>query len=326
MVRTTLKAAALCIMLPAAASAAEADWTKVADALGKSGTEMPGGVYRVGLPRTDLHVKLDGVDIKPTLALGSWLAFQGKGDATMVMGDLVLTEDEVGPVMKKFTENNIEITALHNHLLRAQPSTLYMHVLGHGDPAKLAAALHDGLALSKTPLGNATASASSQTFIPGSEQPARTSPAAASASSQVPAAGSNQPAQLDLDTAMIDKVLGAKGKAAGGVYQVGIPRAETIKDGGMEVPVAMGSAEAINFQPTGGGKAAITGDFVLTAKEVNPVLHALRENGIEITAVHNHMLDDEPRLFFMHFWANDDAAKLAKGLRAALDKVNVARS
>ena len=304
MVRTTLKAAALCMMLPVAAGAADADWAKVAEALGKSGTEMAGGVYRVGLPRTDLHVKLDGVDIKPTLALGSWLAFQGKGEATMVMGDLVLTEDEVNPVMKRLAENGIEITALHNHLLRAQPSTLYMHVLGHGDPAKLAAALHDGLALSKTPLGNATASASPQ----------------------APATDSGQPAQLDLDTAMIDQVLGAKGKAAGGVYQVGIPRAETIKDGGMEVPVAMGSGEAINFQPTGGGKAAITGDFVLTAKEVNPVLHALRENGIEVTAVHNHMLDDEPRLFFMHFWANDDAAKLAKGLRAALDKVNVARS
>jgi len=304
MVRTTLKATALCMMLPVAAGAADADWAKVAEALGKSGTEMAGGVYRVGLPRTDLHVKLDGVDIKPTLALGSWLAFQGKGDTAMVMGDLVLTEDEVNPVMKRLVENGIEITALHNHLLRAQPSTLYMHVLGHGDPAKLAAALHDGLALSKTPLGNATASASPQ----------------------APATDSGQPAQLDLDTAMIDQVLGAKGKAAGGVYQVGIPRAETIKDGGMEVPVAMGSAEAINFQPTGGGKAAITGDFVLTAGEVNPVLRTLRENGIEVTAIHNHMLDDQPRLFFMHFWANDDAAKLAKGLRAALDKVNVARS
>jgi biotin operon repressor len=304
MIRTTFKVAALCMMLPMAAGAADADWAKVADALGKSGTEMAGGVYRVGLPRTDLHVKLDGVDIKPTLALGSWLAFQGKGDMTMVMGDLVLTEDEVGPVMKKLAENGIEITALHNHLLRAQPSTLYMHVLVHGEPAKLAAALHDGLALSKTPLGNVTASVSSQ----------------------APAAGSEQPTRLDLDTAMIDQVLGAKGKAVGGVYQVGVPRAETIKDGNMEVPVAMGSAEAINFQPTGGGKAAITGDFVLTAGEVNPVLRTLRENGIEVTAVHNHMLDDQPRLFFMHFWANDDAAKLAKGLRAALDKVNVARS
>jgi len=247
MVRLILEAAALCMMLPVAAGAAEADWTKVADALGKSGTEMPGGVYRVGLPRTDLHVKLDGVDIKPTLALGSWLAFQGKGEATMVMGDLVLTEDEVGPVMTKLAENGIEITALHNHLLRAQPSTLYMHVLGQGDPVKLAAALHDSLALSKTPLGNATAFTGSQ------------APAAVATSSQAPVAGSEQPARLDLDTAMIDKVLGAKGKTVGGVYQVGIPRIETIRDGGMEVPVAMGSGEAINFQPTGGGKAAITG-------------------------------------------------------------------
>jgi hypothetical protein len=300
-----LATAGLAFGLALPASAAENDWAKVADALGKSGTEMPGGVYRVGLPRTDLHVTLDGVAIKPTLALGSWLAFQSNGDATMVMGDLVLTEDEIEPVMKKLAESGIEITALHNHLLRAQPATFYMHVLGHGDPAKLAAALHDGLALSGTPLGNAAASASSQPPSGGAAQP---------------------PQQLDLDTAMIDRTLGAKGKVVGGVYQVGIPRAEPIHDSGMEVPVAMGTAEAINFQPTGGGKAAITGDFVLTAKEVNPVLRALRENGIEVTALHNHMLDDQPRLFFMHFWANDDAQKLAKGLRAALDQVNVAKS
>ncbi len=299
-----LATAAIIVAAPFVAFAADADWTGVAAALGKSGAEMPGGVYRVGLPRTDLHVTLDGVQIKPTLALGSWLAFQKMGAEGMVMGDLVLTETEVGPVMKKLAEGGLEITALHNHLLRASPSTLYMHVLGHGDPAKLAAALHEGLALSATPLGIATASLSSQP----------------------PTAAPTQAEQIDLDTAMVDRTLGAKGKVVGGVYQVGIPRAETIKDGGMEVPVAMGSAEAINFQPTGGGKAAITGDFVLTAAEVNPVLRALRENGIEVTAVHNHMLDDQPRLFFMHFWANDDAAKLAKGLRAALDKINVAKS
>ena len=293
---------ALGLVLPA--SAAENDWTKVADALGKPGTEMPGGVYRVGLPRTDLHVTLDGVELKPAFALGSWLAFRSNGDVTTVMGDLVLTEDEIEPVMKRLAENGIEITALHNHLLRARPATFYMHVLGHGDPAKLAAALHDGLALSGT--GAAPASAGE-----GS------TPAKATAPDQA----------LDLDTAMIDRTLGAKGKTNGGVYAVSIPRAEVIHDNGMEVPVAMGSAEAINFQPTGGGRAAITGDFVLTAKEVNPVLRALRENGIEVTALHNHMLDDQPRLFFMHFWANDDAAaKLAKGLRAALDQVNVARS
>ncbi len=304
MLTKTLFVSTLCLLLPVAAIAAENDWGKVADALGKSGAEMPGNVYRVGLPRTDLHVTLDGVQIKPTLALGSWLAFQGSGNATMVMGDLVLTEDEIEPVMKKLTDSGLEITALHNHLLRAKPETFYMHVLGHGDPAKLAVALHEGLALSKTPMGNATASVNSQ----------------------APAASSEQPARLDLDTAMIDRVLGAKGKAVAGVYQIGVPRGEVIHDNGMEVPVAMGSAEAINFQPTGNGKTAITGDFVLTAKEVNPVLLALRENGIEVTAIHNHMLDDEPRLFFMHFWANDAAAKLAKGLRAALDQVNVARS
>ena len=304
MLRRTLQiTAALSLLLqPAAAIAANSDWSKVADALGKAGTEMLGGVYRVGLPRTDLRVTLDGVEIKPTLALGSWLAFQSMGGEAMVMGDLVLTEAEINPVMKKLAEGGIEITALHNHLLRAQPATFYMHVLGHGDPAKLAAALHDGLALSKTPLGNPTAS---------------TNP-------QPPAVGTAQP--LDIDTGMIDRVLGAKGRANGGVYQVSLRRAEAIKDGGMDVPEAMGSAEAINFQPTGGGKAAITGDFVLTAKEVNPVLRALRDNGIEVTAVHNHMLDDQPRLFFMHFWANDDAAKLAKGLREALDKVNLAKN
>jgi Domain of Unknown Function (DUF1259) len=288
-------AAALCLVLPMAAHAADADWSKVGTTLGKLGTEMPGGVYRVGMPRTDLHVTLDGVEIKPTLALGSWVAFQSTGGMSMVMGDLVLTEDEVGPVMKKLLEGGIDITALHNHLLRARPATFYMHVFGKGDPVKLATALHDGLALSNTPL-----------FL--TPPPASPTP------------------PLDLDTAMIDRTLGAKGAVVGGVYQVGIKRGETVMDGGMEVPVAMGSAEAINFQSTGSGKAAITGDFVLTAKEVNPVLRALRENGIEVTALHNHMLDDEPRLFFMHFWANDDAAKLAGGLRQALDQINLARS
>jgi len=304
MLRTTLvAAAALCAMLPGLA-AAEQDWNQVAAALGRPGQLMPGGVYRVGLPRTDLHVTLDGVEIKPTLALGSWLAFKevSPGQA-MVMGDLVLTETEVNPVMLRLAESGIDITAVHNHLLRAQPATFYMHVLGHGDPTKLATALREALGESRTPLA-----------------------APASASSQPPSAAPAQPQGVELDTAMIDRVLGAHGRAVSGVYQVGIPRAAPVRDHGMEVPEAMGSAEAINFQPTGGGKAAITGDFVLTADEVNPVLRALRENGIEVTALHNHMLDDEPRLFFLHFWANDDTAKLAQGLRAALDRIKVARS
>jgi Domain of Unknown Function (DUF1259) len=282
-------------MLPMAALAAGDDWTAVGTALGKTGTVMPGEVYRVGLPRTDLHVTLNGVAIKPTFALGGWLAFRGHDGMAMVMGDLVLTGDEVNPVMKKLAESGIEITAMHNHLLHAEPATFYMHVQGNGDPVKLATALHDALAQSHTPFA-------------------------------APPPPSGTPAPLDLDTGMIDRTLGAKGNAVGGVYQVTIKRAESIQDDGMEVPAAMGSGEAINFQPTGGSKAAITGDFVLTAKEVNPVLRTLRENDIEVTALHNHMLDDEPRLFFMHFWANDDATKLAAGLRKALDQINLARS
>src|SRR5438132_1326355 len=277
------------------ALAADGDWARVGEALGKPGAEMPGDVYRIGLPRTDLKVTLDGVELKPGFALGGWLAFEKIGGQSMVMGDLVLTEAEVNPVMTKFAAGGIEVTALHNHLLRNQPFTMYMHVLGHGDPVKLAAALHTALAESKTPL----------TGAPSGPAPA--------------------PPQINLDTAAIDQALGAKGTNNGGVYQFGIPRAEPIKDGGMDVPPALGSANAINFQPTGGGKAAITGDFVLIAKEVNPVLRALREHGIEVTALHNHMLNDQPRLFFLHFWANDDVNKLASGLQAALAKVNTAK-
>jgi hypothetical protein len=291
-----LAVAAVLAATPGVAFAADDDWqAQVGQALGKPGSAMAGGVYRVSLPRTDLKATLDGVELKPGFALGGWLAFEKMGNEGMVMGDLVLTMDEVNPVMTKLAASGIEITALHNHLLRNQPFTMYLHVLGQGDPVKLAAALHTALGESKTPLSTAAA------------------PAAA-------------PPPIDLDTAAIDQILGAKGTNNGGVYQFGIPRAEPIKDNGMAVPPPMGSANAINFQPTGGGKAAITGDFVLIATEVNPVLKALREHGIEVTAIHNHMLDDQPRLYFMHFWANDDAKKLADGLKAALAHINVAKS
>ena len=299
-----------------AASAAEDLQQAIATGLGKPGTAMAGDVYRVGLPRSDLKVTLDGVQLKPSFALGSWLAFQKMGADVMVMGDLVLTEDEISPVMKRLVENGIEITAVHNHLLRASPSTLYMHVSGHGDPSKLATTLREALGASKTPFGGATAGA---TPASGKAEPA------SSGEGPVPVQATAPDQTLDIDTGAIDRTIGRKGKVNGGVYAVSVPRSEMPKDHGMAVPEAMGSAIAINFQPTGGGKATITGDFVLTADEVNPVIRALRANDIEVTAVHNHMLDDEPRLFFMHFWANDDAAKLAKGLREALDQVKVAK-
>jgi hypothetical protein len=291
----SLAALALATLISSSALGTDPEWMKaVGDALGKSGTAMPGGVYRVGLARSDLKVMLDSVEIKPAFALGSWLAFRKTGSQGVVMGDLVLLTSEVTPVMTKLEEGGIEIAALHNHLLRNEPFTMYMHVLGHGDPVKLATTLHAALAETKTPMESAGG--------------AYAAPASAS---------------IDLDTAAIDKALGHKGKVNAGVYQFSIPRAERVRDGGMDVPEAMGSANAINFQPTGAGKVATTGDFVLIAKEVNPVVKALREHGIEITAIHNHMLNDQPRLFFLHFWGNDDVSRIAAGVKAALDKINV---
>jgi hypothetical protein len=272
----------------ASAHAQAIDWQKVDDALGRK-PAVSGDVHRYGFPRSDLTVTLDGVTIKPTLALGGWLAFKPMHGEAMVMGDLVLLETEVRPVMAKLVQGGLEITAVHNHLLRANPETFYMHVGGHGDPVKMAGAIHDALAASKTPLtANPTAA----------------------------------PPAIDLDTAQLDQIIGVKGQNNGGVYAFAVPRRDAISEGDAEItPVGpLGVAQAINFQPTGGGKAAITGDFVLTGNEVNPVIQALLANGIEVTAVHSHMLDEQPRLFFMHFWANDDGMKLAKGLRAALDK------
>jgi hypothetical protein len=271
--------------------AQEVDWKQVDAALGRPPAAVAGDVHRYGFPRTDLSVTLDGVTIKPALALGGWIALKPLHGEAMAMGDLVLLETEINPVLTKMIEGGIEITAVHNHLLRGNPATFYMHVGGHGDPVKLATAIRTALAESKTPLA-------------------------------APAAGAPPPA-IDLDTARLDQIMGVKGQANGGVYQFGVRRRDSIKMGGAALSPAgpHGLATGVGFQPTGGGKAAITGEFVMIAEEVNPVIKGLRAGGIEITALHSHMLDEEPRLFFMHFWANDDAIKLAQGVRAALDKM-----
>ena len=283
-----LMAAFVATSLNTAAMSQQIDWQKVDETLGRKAA-VSGDVHRYGFPRNDLSVTLDAVTIKPALALGGWVAFKPAHGGAMVMGDLVLLESEVNPVMLKLIEGGMDITAVHNHLLRASPATFYMHVGGHGDPVRMAAAIRDALAVSKTP-------------------PATT-------------VGAAPPPAVDLDTAQLDRIIGAKGQSNGGVYQFAVPRRDPVSEGGMQLAPGgpMGVAPAINFQPTGGGKAAITGDFVLSGDEVNPVIRALRGNGIEVTAVHSHMLDEQPRLFFCHFWANDDAMKLAKGLRAALD-------
>jgi Domain of Unknown Function (DUF1259) len=265
------------------------EWQAVESAIGRSGQVQADGAYKVGLPRGDMKVTVEGVQLKPALALGSWVAFSRPGSDAMMMGDLVLAEDEIAPVMSALQENGVEVTALHNHVLHESPRVMYMHIAGHGEAGKLAAAVKQALALTKTP---------------------------------APAQAASPQPNLDIDTAAIEQALGHKGKPNGGVFQIGVPRAESITDAGMKVPASMGLSTALNFQPTGGGKAAITGDFVLIGSEVNAVIKALRANGIQVTAVHSHMLEEQPRLFFMHFWANDDAVKLAKGLRAALDQTN----
>lgn len=261
-------------------------WKPVEEAIGRPGDLLPGDVIRFNMPRKDLHVTVNGTEIRPALALGAWAAFHRVAKGAMIMGDLVLTEDEVGPVMKTLQEGGVEVTALHNHLLQESPKIMYIHMGGVGDPVKMAATVKAAVALTKTP-------------------PPGGSPAP-------------EPDKLDFDTQAVEKIIGYPGKVSGGVLHIGVPR--KISEDGMALPPSMGAGTSINFQPTGNGRAAIAGDFALVSDEVEAVIATLRVNGIESTGLHSHALNDQPRIFYLHFWANDDAVKLAKGLRAALDK------
>jgi hypothetical protein len=274
--------------------AAEPDWKAVEQALGKPGELQAGGVFRIGMPRTDLSVTVKGVPVKAGFALGSYAAFKQMGDQAMVMGDLVLLDQEIPAVMSGLFSGGLEVTAVHNHLNEMSPHVMYMHYEGHGDAVRLASALRLALSVSGTPLG-------------GPPPP--------------PAAGAPT-----IDMKQIEQALGRSGRDLGaGVFQVTVPRAEAITENGMPLLPAMGVVTVLNFQAVPGGKTAITGDFVLTDKEVNPVAQTLRQHGIDVTAIHNHGLLDTPRLFYMHFWAVDVPAKLAQGLKAALDQTNSQR-
>jgi hypothetical protein len=269
-------------------------WKNVEDVFGFPGANLPGDVIRFNMPRKDLHVTVAGTEIKPGLALGSWAAFHPVGDNdVMVMGDLVLTEDEVAPVMKALQDGGVEITALHNHLVGESPKIMYIHMGGHGDPVKFAQTIKRAVGLTKTPIPQGSST--------------------------------KETADIGFDVAAVEKTMGRKGNVSGGVLHFNVPRAEKLTEEGMETPPSMGAGTAINFQPTGNGRAAIAGDFAMTGKEVGPVMKILQDNGIQAVALHSHALDDVPRLFYMHFWANDDAVKLAKILRTALDETNSAK-
>ncbi len=273
---------------PAILGAQGLNTATIDQALGHSG-QKTGDVYRVGLPRTDLHVQVGGIALKPGFALGSWAAFSGTDADAAVMGDLVLTEAEIGPVMAKLRAAGFEITGVHNHLLNETPHVMYMHYMGHGNAQKIAQSLRDAVAESKTPLTSAP---------PAQEAP---------------------PAPF---VKTIEGVFGTQGRWAGGVLAFGIPRAEAITDHGMTLNGAQGVAEAINFQEAGSGKIATTGDFVLIASEVNPVISALEAHDIQVTALHTHMLTEQPHLFFMHFWSMGSPDAVAQGIKAALDKIH----
>ncbi len=276
------------------ALAAAPDWTAVEQALGKTGQLQAGDVFRVGMPRTDLSVTVKGVAVKAGFALGSYAAFKQVGDQAMVMGDLVLLDQEVPAVTSGLLSGGLDVTAVHNHLNEMSPHVMYVHYEGHGDAVQLAKSLRQALSASGTPLG-----------------------------SPAPPAAAGGPV---LDTKPIEQALGRPGREIGaGVFQVTAARAEAITAMGHALLPAMGIATVMNFQPMGEGRASITGDFVLLDKEVNPVARTLRQHGIDVTALHNHGLQDSPRLFYMHFWATDDAVKLARGLKAALDQTNSAR-
>ena len=287
----TLFASVSALTAPVVARAADPDWRAVEQALGKSGQTQPGDVFRIGMPRTDLNVTVKGVPVKAGFALGSYAAFKQIGDQAMVMGDLVLLDQEVPGVMSGLFAGGLEVTAVHNHLNEMSPHVMYMHYGGHGDAVQLAKALRQALSASGTPLGSGAA------------------PAVATGPT--------------LDTKQIEQALGRQGRDVGaGVFQVTVPRAEAITEMGHPLLPAMGVTTVMNFQPTTDGNAAITGEFVLLDKEVNAVAKTLRQHGIDVTALHNHGLMDTPRLFYMHFWANDDPVKLAQGLKAALAQTN----
>jgi Domain of Unknown Function (DUF1259) len=265
------------------------DAAKIDQILGRSGQKI-GDVYKFGFPRTDLHVSVHGLAIKPGLALGTWAAFIGTDDDAMVMGDLVLLEDEVNPVIEKLRSAGFEISAVHNHLIEETPHVMYVHYMGHGAASQLATSLRAALAVSKTPL----------------EKPA------AAAEQATPPAW----------VITVEDSIGRKGTLKGGVLSYGVPRSDSITVGGKAIPPAAGVAIAINFQAAKAGNVATTGDFVLTAEEVNPVITELQSHHILVTGLHSHMLTEEPRLFFMHFWGHGPAQEVALGLKAALDKVH----
>ena len=272
---------------PAAPATGGLDTAAITRALGRTGAMQPDGVvYKVPAPRGDLKVTVNGIPIKTGLALGSWMAFRKAGTAAVAHGDLVLLDREVNGVISALQQGGMEITAIHNHVLGESPSVLYVHFWGHGPEAQLAQTLATVLGKTGTPAATTPAAPPDATPFTGADA--------------------------------LQAALGRKGAMANGVLAVAVPRPEKISMMGVELPPSMGMATALNFQATDDGRIAGTGDFVMTGDEVNKVARALRDHDIDITALHSHMIDGTPVLYFMHFWVVGAPDKVGAGLKAAL--------
>jgi hypothetical protein len=268
--------------------AQQMDWSKVEKALARKGTEQ-NGVFKVSCPRTDLHVTMNGTPVQAGAALGSWMAFRREAGTTVADGDLVLTPNEITPVVRALRNGNITVSAIHNHLAGEQPEIMYVHFFASGDAHKIAATLRDALDRTQTP-------------------PAPAAPLAPTT------------AKSFADEAVIEGVLGKKGAVHGTVLAFSFPGEHAISMRGKTLQPAMGMATAINFQPAKAGVAA-TGDFVVQEAQTQALLSALANGNVQITAMHNHLLEDEPRMVFIHFWAEGPARQVATTLRSALDAI-----
>jgi hypothetical protein len=285
-------AAALLAGLASAAAGQDipAEYQQVLSALGKQG-DFKANVLKVNIPRNDVSVTVANVKTPTPFGFGGWIAMtKGTGGMDVMMGDLVLTQDEVNPVMSALLDNGVEVTALHNHFLFDEPRMYYMHVHGHGKPSDLAKRVKPALDL----IGKATS---------------RSAPAPASAP------------QSTLDTAKIAQIVGTQGEQSGAVYKITIGRDDVkLVEMGAPINARMGLNTWAAFVGTN-DNAAIAGDVAMLANEVTPVLKALRKNGLDVVAIHHHMIDTRPTIYFLHYWGTGSAEKLATGFKAALGEL-----
>jgi len=291
-------ALSVCGLSAAQAQEVPAEYQQVLTELGKQG-DYKANVLKVNIPRSDVTVSVANVKTPTPFGFGGWVAMtKGTGGMDVMMGDLVLLQDEVNPVMSALLENGLEVTALHNHFFWDEPRMYYMHVHGHGKPADLARKVKPALDL----IGK------------GTNRPAST-----------PAAAAAAPAPT-MDTAKIAQIVGAQGEQTGAVYKITIGRDDLkLMEMGAAINARMGLNTWAAFVGTN-DNAAVAGDVAMLAGEVTPVLKALRKNGLDVVAIHHHMTDTRPTIYFLHYWGTGPVDKLAAGFKAAVAELGKAKT